>query len=100
VGQAPPYTLPSLFVIFQRVFDSLQGVAASRAPALAMAVSRARAPARVEGLRPSIRRRDAFDTRGQDARDTNHRQAALDAAIRKPCGFLPGRGAPRSRFLP
>jgi predicted nuclease of restriction endonuclease-like RecB superfamily len=27
-------------------------------------------PARTEGLRPSIRRRDAFDTRGQDARDT------------------------------
>ncbi|MBM4023939.1 MAG: hypothetical protein FJ280_00810 [Planctomycetes bacterium] len=27
-------------------------------------------PARVEGILPSIRRRDAFDTRGQDARDT------------------------------
>ncbi len=28
-------------------------------------------PAGAEGLRPSIRRRDAFDTRGRDARDTS-----------------------------
>jgi UDP-GlcNAc:undecaprenyl-phosphate GlcNAc-1-phosphate transferase len=33
-------------------------------------------PACAEGLRPSHRRRDAFDTRGQDARDTTSRATA------------------------